>query len=552
MSLTKVQRAVEDSLASDTPEVLAIKGAWGIGKTFFWDKFVKSASQDPRYKFQHYAYVSLFGVSSLDELKFAIFERTVNRSQIGERISIDNLKQNATDLAKGLGRKASWLLQMITIPWLKNIGPLIHSAAFLTIKDMLICLDDFERKGDKLSAKDVLGIVSLLRNQMNCHVVMIFNDIKLDGEAQKEYKDLREKVIDVEVIFNPNPKEAAYLAFSDELKINKGISDLSIKLGISNIRILRKIERAVKSVEKLLREFEPKVLNQALKTLTLFGWGYYSNNEQFYEYVKSRHKSYVIKENKTIEQQEWDTLLNDYGFLYMDEFDLVLAKIIETGYVDEESLLEEAKKLNAQVIADKSQNSFGNAWELFHDTFAHNEDELVNALEKELKENAEYISPVNLNGAVSLIRDLGKYNLASELIDAYIQKNKSKPKIFDLDNYPFSGDIDDDELISKFNLTFNETKEIKTLEDVLLNISGKNSWGKSDEEVLQAASEDDFYQIFKTQEGQHLSSYVKTCLQIKASAEKAKNALFRIGRENNLNRIRVRRFGVSIKDNEKK
>ena len=32
----------------------------------------------------------------------------------------------------------------------------------------------------------------------------------------------------------------------------------------------------------------------------------------------------------------------------MDEFDLVLAKIIETGYVDEDSLLEEAKKVNAQ------------------------------------------------------------------------------------------------------------------------------------------------------------------------------------------------------------
>src|SRR5665648_562315 len=103
MSLKKIQSAVNNFLSSRTPEVLAIKGAWGVGKTYFWDKFVKSASHDPRYRFQRYAYVSLFGVSSLDELKFAIFERTVDRSQIGERICIDNLKQNDTDLAKGRG-----------------------------------------------------------------------------------------------------------------------------------------------------------------------------------------------------------------------------------------------------------------------------------------------------------------------------------------------------------------------------------------------------------------------------------------------------------------
>ena len=171
MSLDKIQKAVDEFLLSDSPEVLSIKGGWGVGKTFFWNSFIKSASQDQRYKFARYAYVSLFGISSLDDLKFAIFEQTVNRSQIGERISVENLKQNAIDLAKGLGRKVSWLLQIITIPWLKNIGPVIHSAAFLSIKDMLICLDDFERKGDKLSAKDILEwfIIKRTKKLQSCY-----------------------------------------------------------------------------------------------------------------------------------------------------------------------------------------------------------------------------------------------------------------------------------------------------------------------------------------------------------------------------------------------
>ena len=87
--------------------------------------------------------------------------------------------------------------------------------------------------------------------------------------------------------------------FYSEIEISKSLSGLSIKLGINNIRILRKIERAVKSVDRLLREFEPKIFDQALQTLTLFGWCYYSNNEDFYGYIKSRYKIYVKKEDKT-------------------------------------------------------------------------------------------------------------------------------------------------------------------------------------------------------------------------------------------------------------
>jgi len=554
MSSEKVQKAVEEFLASDAPEVLSIKGDWGVGKTFFWDKFIKSASKDPKYKFQRYAYVSLFGISSLNELKFTIFGQTVKKSQVGASISIDNLKENANDLAERLGRGVMHRLSLLVqgIPILKNYGSeLIQRASFLLVKDMLICLDDFERKGDQLLAKDILGLVSLLNNQRNCKVVIIFNDSKLEGIDQEDYKKFREKVIDVEVIFNPNANESARHVFSDNSDIHRRISDFSIQLGINNIRILKKIERAVKSVEKLLRNFEVDVLHQAVQTLTLLGWCYYSNNEQFYEYIKTRHEIYVIKKDKTSQEKEWDSLLSNYRFSYIDEFDLELAKVIETGYVDEGSFLEAAKNTNAQVIANKSKNSFNNAWNLFNDTFAHNKDELVNAFEKGLKENAEYISPSNLNSMVRLLRDLGKDGLVSELIDAYIEKNNDKPELFNLSNYAFVGDIDDKELISKFNLIFNETKSIKTLDDVLRHISEKNGWGTSDEEVLNAASEDDFYQIFKTKEGRHLRSYVKTCLQIEGSAEKARKALIRIGKENKLNEIRVRiKYGVSIEEND--
>lgn len=37
MSLSKVEIKISDFLSTNTPEVMAIKGAWGVGKTFTWN-----------------------------------------------------------------------------------------------------------------------------------------------------------------------------------------------------------------------------------------------------------------------------------------------------------------------------------------------------------------------------------------------------------------------------------------------------------------------------------------------------------------------------------
>ena len=347
MSIEKARNAVDEFLKSDTPEVLAIKGGWGVGKTFFWNHFLQTASKSQSYPFKRYAYVSLFGISSLEELKFTIFEQIINKSQIGIPISIDNLKQNADDLTKRLGRKTLQLLP--GVPILKNYGLAIQSAAFLSVKDTLICFDDLERKGDRLSAKDVLGLVSLLKEQRNCNVVLIFNDSNLDQVARDEYRQLREKVIDVEITYSPTAKESASLVFNSQSNIDQQLKDLAIKLDIKNIRILRKIEKLAKGVLSGLGDVEIEVVNQALSTLTLFAWCYYTHEDKIpsYEYVKQIGfgLSTLDKKEKTNQQQGWDALLRNYGFSHSDEFDLALAEVIETGYIDGSSLIEEAKKV---------------------------------------------------------------------------------------------------------------------------------------------------------------------------------------------------------------
>lgn len=262
--------------------------------------------------------------------------------------------------------------------------------------------------------------------------------------------------------------------------------------------------------------------------------------------------------DKSEEQVKWDTTLTEYGFKNTDEFDLILFEVIESGFIEEESFLKVANAQNEQIKANKSQNSFSDAWDLYHNSFNDNSDELAAALINALKEHGRHVTPLNMNATVRLLKQLGKTNEASSLIDGYIETNKDRTKMFDLDDYAFSGDIDDPEVISKFNQTFNDSKEIKSLNDVLTGLVGKDGWGMADEEILSTTSPDEYYEYFKNQNTSDLPKYIKICLRFgqfgnatekqKTIASNTVEALKRIGRENKLNEIRVRRFGVKPND----
>jgi len=561
MSIKIVTKAVEDFLQEEGAGVLSIKGGWGVGKTYFWNELIKKESSSSDCKLEKYAYVSMFGVTTLDELKFTIFEQTVSRSQIGQQISIENLKKNWDDLGKILGRKLFPILQ--GLPWVKNYGTAIQSASFLSVRKTLVCFDDFERKGDSLSAKDLLGLVSLLKEQRDCKIVMIFNDANLKGESLKEYESFREKVIDVEVKYAPTPEEAATLVFPEGEKYTKKAQELSTLLGICNIRILNKIKKIITLALPILEGFEQEVIDQVVHTVTLAAWSYYSHEEGVpsYEYVKNiGYSLFGLDENKEKpeEQVRWDTILTEYGFKHTDEFDLVLFEVIESGFIEEDSFLKVANAQNEQIKANKSQNSFSEAWDLYHNSFDDNSDDLAEALISALNEHGRHVTALNMNATVRLLKQLGKANEASDLIDRYIETNKDRTKMFDLEDYAFSGDIDDPEVISKFNQAFNDSKEIKSLNDVLKSLVGKDGWGVADEEILSTTTADEYYEYFKSQNTSDLPKYIKVCLRFgqfsnasdkqKAIANNATEALKRIGGENKLNEIRVRRFG--IKPNE--
>lgn len=556
MSITLIRDQIDRFLASETPEVIAIKGPWGVGKTFAWKKYVEEAGREKRIALKSYAYVSLFGLNSLDELKLSIFMEIVNKNNIGI------LKENSTFAAidksiSSLSRKALQLFK--GIPYAKDLWPTIQTVSFSSLKETIICIDDFERKGKGLDAGDIMGLVSLLKEEKSCKIALIFNEQSFEETAANEYKKYREKVVDVELLFNPTPGECATIALTND-SIGKKLQMWIERLEINNIRVIRKIDCLARKMVPILSGIEDELVNQALQSLTLFTWCFHNTmpNVPDYDFLKRFRFEFLDSENKGKEESDdekiWKTILKRYEYLETDEFDLQIAKMIEQGYVDEERFISEANKLNNPLLASKSLNSFAKAWDAFHDTFEDNAKEFIEGIVDSFTANAKHVSLTNLNSAVQLFRELGENGRADLLIEIYIDANREKLAKFSVDDYPFRDQVRDETILRKLAEANNIGKRKRTLQEVLLKIAGKDSWSNDDEEILANASIEDYHKLFKSEKGPHLSSWIDTCLgfgkfsnpseRMKQIASNASEALRMIGEESTFNSLRVRKYGI--------
>ena len=62
MSIKVVHEEIQRFLESPNPEVLCLKGKWGVGKTYAWNYYLEEARKNNKLAFKKYAYVSLFGL----------------------------------------------------------------------------------------------------------------------------------------------------------------------------------------------------------------------------------------------------------------------------------------------------------------------------------------------------------------------------------------------------------------------------------------------------------------------------------------------------------
>lgn len=239
MSIEIIREQTRNFLKTKTPEILSIRGSWGAGKTFTWNNVLKEKKSNLPIGLDRYAYVSLFGCNSLHDLKLTIFANVINIKSNNHQANIDTFKKSIQDLGSSWGGKAFRFFQ--SHPLLKNFQSAIETTSFLTLKEMIICFDDLERKGDGLKVREVLGLVLWLKEQHNCKVVVISNDKLLCESEEKELKTYREKVFDIDLFFDPTPEDCSEIAIPSNYDFSIKIKNYTNKIGIKNIRTIKRI-----------------------------------------------------------------------------------------------------------------------------------------------------------------------------------------------------------------------------------------------------------------------------------------------------------------------
>ncbi len=559
MSYYIVKNEVERFLVSDEPEVLAIKGDWGVGKTFSWNKILQNANAYDGVKLQKYSYVSLFGIESLDDFKVHMFQQQIPRDLIGKEASLATLKDNTAEILENLGNKSLSFFQ--GNQYAKSFTPALESVSFLSLNNALICVDDLERKGKDLAIKDILGLVSLLKEQKGCKVVLILNDSAFeDPNFKVEYETYKEKVIDIELLLAPSSRECVEIALHPKSEMYERLASYLIALNINNIRIIKKIEKIALLLVAALKDFEPEVTEQAMHTLVLFAWCYYvkDKNTPDMDYIKSIGNKMAGADKNEFSDQEklWQSILVEYGFHGADDFDLKIADAVVSGFVIKKELRREAEKINTQVTASKSDLSYRDAWRLYHESFDDNQEQLLQSLYDAVKHHARYISPMDLNSCVHLFRDLDEGEKADELIEHYIGQRVDAKHTLDLHHYVDASQVIDPVLAERFSAVHGETYDARSLREVVANVIAKNAFDGDDIEIMSRASVDDFYSLFKTERGEHLNSWISICLKLGylegaddrqlQITTNATQALMGIASESALNARRVAKFGVRL------
>ena len=236
MSIVHSKIEVDRFLATDLPEVLVIAGNWGVGKTYAWKRYLSSAYADQQVALKKYAYVSLFGLSSLKEVKDAIFQNSVLMEASGRSPDFSTFEAGLTTIKSNWRSGGAWAAML---PASKSYATIVASMGFFSLKEQIICIDDLERRGASIDIRDVLGLVSQLKEEKACKVVLLLNDREL-GKDEAQYQSQLEKVADTLIRFEPTAEEATTIGLDGSQQFHEFLKTNCVALNIVNIRTVKK------------------------------------------------------------------------------------------------------------------------------------------------------------------------------------------------------------------------------------------------------------------------------------------------------------------------
>lgn len=335
MSLEKTKNQLVKLLSTVGNGVIALSGKWGTGKTHLWNE-VKRESKDE--KIQKALYVSLFGLSTIDQVKRKLMEGALPDAALGGG-KIEVIKNL---FKSGVTAAATHYKALAAI---NDLNLLLMAP--VALRNRVIVIDDIERKHDKLGIDEVLGFIDEYSKEFETRFVLVLNDDQLsnNGEQQKLWNTFREKVIDQEIRLSTSPDEAFAIAIRLwPSKYEQALRHGVIACGLSNIRIVGKV---IKVANQILagHGLTDAVQARVIPSIVLFSAIHYRGLEdgpdfQFALNIANPDWSTLVRDQNVepTEQDKredrWRMLMNELGIYGCDDFEKVLVEFLESGLLE--------------------------------------------------------------------------------------------------------------------------------------------------------------------------------------------------------------------------
>lgn len=512
MSIEKLEQEIRRFLASDDPEVICVTGKWGVGKTYAWAKYLAEADSKKAIQLTRYSYVSLFGRQSLDDVRSAIFENTVALTGKPTSPTLDSVVASI----EGRSRRLASLLK--SAPKIKDYVAVSERILYATMGPQVVAIDDLERLGSGITVSDILGLVSELKEQKHCKVIVLLNAEKIDPGNKLVFETQLEKVADVTFMFDPTPAEAADIGLSQAAPLRTQLVAHTTKLSIVNVRVIKKIERGAIRLAEILKGQDDRILSQALSAIVLFTWAKLQPDDApSIEFLKEFNQFTGMFGQPSEEYVRWRDTLAAYGHGVTDEFDLLVLDGVERGFFDAEKIVAASNELAAKLGRGDRDAFLSRGWATYHESFDDNADQVVEELDSSCRANVDMLSPSNANGAIKLIKDLGFPERGKALADYYVNNKPADDEFWDLTNHAFRGDINDPDLIAAFErkrATIAAVPEDPV--DTLIRIHNQSGWNPRDIQLLAPLTADDFVEMFKRLRGSDLRMASSEALRFKS------------------------------------
>lgn len=488
MSLEIYKKQIQDFLVSDEAGVLAIRGGWGSGKTQTFndtlDGLIANSKEADRNLIarNHYAYVSLFGVSTVKDLKSKMY---TSKIKIEEKERNNRSLNQAAKFARSLKETTlGHLANRLGFSSTDAIDEMISKISLFTTAETIVCLDDLERTSIK--SIDILGIVSELKEQLNCKVILILNEDRMEN-----YHEYKEKVIDYEIFFNIKPEEATEIVFGGEPCADK-IIDLCHNFNITNIRILKKIKKLHLDAvgNGIISQLQPDVLNRFLLILVTGNLCMYSSDQRIppFDYLKSGeyesltmsiiNRKYGNDSASSGDDSDlklkYSRFIQSAGIHRLSVFDSAILNSIESGFYDKESIKEISEPLNNQAKRTEASKSLYSILKSVNSSLDGDYKTPIKSAIKFFNENVVDLRQSDLNDLYIIVDYFDMDAEKNQMYKAYKSAHSQKAARFSIDSDYFrtQSELHPElkKLLKDYYLKLRETpSRMSLLEDLALN-----------------------------------------------------------------------------------